>query len=86
MKEYIVWYIVKKNGHGYLYKHYAQVRNRKEAFQATREACERLHSAHAFSMSTKGPELSAGGTNYNGMIYARASLTRHPVEQTLVLW
>ena len=86
MKEYVVWYIVKKNGHGYLYKHRTKAKNKKEAFQSTREACERLHSAHAFGMSTNGPEFTTNGASYNGMIYTRAALTRHPVEQTLNLW
>lgn len=76
MKHYSVWFIVKKNNHGYLHVYETDAANKKDAFQAARDYCRKQYNAHAFTMSTTGPKFVIGPNTveYNGGVYTKSTV------------
>ena len=83
MKKYDVWFITKRNNHGYLHKHEAIAENQKIAIKLIKECCRIQYQAHAFSVSTKTPEVMEDGVVYLDMLYPKAQAVN---EKMFILW
>lgn len=80
MKKYNVYYIIKKNGHGYLRNMEVDAHNQKEAMQIVKEAVLRETGRNAFHKTCKAPVKTKYGMQYDGMTYTRYN------EYTKSLW
>ena len=90
MKKYTVWYILKKDNHGYLKNREVEAENKKDAFAKAEEYAQTHFYRHAFTKSLKAPEWHGGepgdlehsDLHYNGMVYTRA----YKYGTQIVLW
>lgn len=56
MNNYKVWYIIKKNHHGYLYEMTVHANNKKDAFRMVRNAIYKETGKHAFRCTCTVPK------------------------------
>lgn len=73
MKEYTVYFIIKKHSHGYLNQQNIEAKNQKEAIKLVKEKVKKESDKNAFSCSCKAPIYGVNGLEYNGMYYMRFS-------------
>lgn len=73
MKDYTVYFIIKKNNHGYMNQKTVVAKNQKEAIAAVKEKVKENTGRHAFQCSCKAPEKMECGLYYNGWVYTRYS-------------
>lgn len=60
MKQYTVWYIIKRNNRGYVHHSEVEASNQKEAMKLTEEDAKQRFDRHAFSKTTKEPVWEGG--------------------------
>lgn len=77
MKYYKVYYIIKKNGHGYLNETEVQAKNQKEAIAKVRADVRERTGRNAFSATCKAPAITKYGLYWNGGTYTRYSELFH---------
>ena len=73
MKDYTVYFIIKKKGHGYLHERTVKARNQKEAIKTVKEKVMEDCNRCAFSCTCKKPVRTENGMEMNGKIYTRYS-------------
>lgn len=73
MRDYTVYFIIKKNNHGYLNQQTIKAKNQREAIKAVKEKVLADTGKHAFSCTTQKPERASDGMRFNGMTYTRYS-------------
>lgn len=71
MKNYKVYYIIKKHGHGYLNETEVTARNQREAIREVRQSVRTNTGRNAFHCTTHPPIKVKRGVEYDGMIYSR---------------
>lgn len=69
MKDYTVYFIIKKDNHGYLNQQTVQARNRENAIKAVKAKVLRDSGRNAFNCTMQKPERVANGMRFNGMTY-----------------
>lgn len=77
MKRYTVYFIIKKNNHGYLNEKTVIAHNQKEAVKLVRESVKAESGRNAFKCTCKKPELVPSGMKYGGIVYTRYSPIFH---------
>ena len=70
---YTVYFIIKKNCHGYLNQMGVTAKNQKEAVALVRDSVRRDSGRNAFSATCKAPKKVSDGMLFNGMTYTRYS-------------
>lgn len=71
MKEYQIYFVIKKDNCGYIKTMVVSARNKKEAFAAVEEASRKYYKRHAFYKTTTPPVEMENGVLYDGMLYTR---------------
>ena len=77
MNQYTVYFIVKKNNHGYLNQIEVTARNQREAIAIAQEQVKESSGRNAFGATCKAPKRVAGGMEFNGGTYTRYSELFH---------
>jgi hypothetical protein len=73
MKEYTIYFIIKKNGHGYMNQETVAAKNKAEAIRLVKANILENTGRNAFQCTTKQPVIRDGVLEYNGMLYTRYS-------------
>ena len=73
MKDYTVYFIIKKDGHGYLNSETATAKNQKEAKKQVKELVYKNTGRTAFGCTCKAPIRVKSGMEFNGGVYTRYS-------------
>lgn len=73
MRQYIVYFILKKNSHGYLKQMEVTANNQREAIASVRKSVKESTGRNAFGATCKAPKGVPSGMEFNGMIYTRYS-------------
>ena len=69
LKQYKVWFVIKKNNHGYLKSMEVEASNQKQAKEIVDEEAARKYGAHAFWKTFKQPvERPDGSVEYDGSV------------------
>jgi hypothetical protein len=73
MKTYTVYFIIKKNNHGYLHEKTVEASNQKEAIKLVRDQVPEECGRNAFHCTCKKPIRTKDGMEMNGIIYTKYS-------------
>ena len=71
--DYTVYFIIKKNRHGYLNQHTVTAKNQREAIQKTRKHVKENSGRTAFNCTFEAPVKRKDGMSFGGKIYTRYS-------------
>lgn len=77
MKSYIIYFIIKKNNHGYLNEIQIEAVSKKEAIIKTKKMVMENSGKHAFACTNRKPVKTKTGLEFNGMIYPKYSELFH---------
>ncbi len=69
MRDYTVYFIIKKHNHGYLNQETVMARNKKEAVKAVRELVKHNSGRNAFHATCNAPAITKAGCLFDGMTY-----------------
>lgn len=72
MKEYTVYFEIRRNRHGYLKQHTVDANNKKQAFELVEAYSQTTYKRHAFNKTTEPPQYENDGIFFNGMLWTRA--------------
>lgn len=72
-KSYRVYFIIKKNNHGYLNEKVITASNQKDAIKLVREKVREESGRNAFHCTCKAPKKVKDGMEFDGFIYKRYS-------------
>ena len=75
MRDYTVYFIIKRNGHAYLHQMETVARNQREAISYVRKSVFEDTGRHAFHCTTKKPIKTEKGLEWDGMVYTNYSDT-----------
>lgn len=73
MKDYTVYFIIKKFNHGYLTQKTVSAKNMKVAIQIVKDTVKTETGRHAFTCTCKAPIKNKNGLEYNGKTYSKYS-------------
>ena len=73
MKDYTVYFIIKKDGHGYLNQAEVSAKNQAEAIASVRKSVRESSGRNAFSATCNAPVRVKDGMLFNGGTYTRYS-------------
>ena len=77
MKDYTVYFIIKKDRHGYLNQETVKAHNKKEAVKMAREMVRANTGRNAFNATCNSPLVTRTGCLFNGMLYQKYDPTFH---------
>lgn len=72
MKAYVIYYVIKRNGHAELKHAEIEAQNKKTAFAEVERLAQEKYGRHAFSKTTEAPVAGKHGVEWRGMIYTKA--------------
>ena len=75
MKDYTVYFIIKKDAHGYLNQETVTAQTQKEAIRQVKEKVKRNTGRTAFTCTCKPPKRVQAGMIYNNSLYTRYNET-----------
>ena len=67
-----VFFILKMHGHGYLNHMVTEATNKRDAIREVKDRVRATYGRNAFHCTTKAPEKTSHGVEFDGMIYTRA--------------
>lgn len=71
MKDYTIYFVIKRDGHAYLHQMETVANNQREAITYVRNAVREDTGRHAFHCTTKKPVKTERGLEWDGMIYTK---------------
>lgn len=77
MKDYTVYFIIKKDRHGYLNQETVKAHNKKEAVKMVRDMVKTNTGRNAFSATCNSPLVIQAGCLFNDMLYQKYDPTFH---------
>lgn len=73
LKNYTVYFVIKKNNHGYLNQETVTAENQKQAIRMVKDSVYKNSGKNAFYCTCEEPEMTKAGLVFNGGTYTRYS-------------